>query len=165
MYTRIVVPLDGSDVAERALPTALEMAHILNTPLHLVRVVDLRVTSFAFGADSMLAAQAEGRQRETERALATEYLCESAVSLSSEGVQITTEVRDGLAPSELVQMMRPGDLFVVSSHGRSGIARWYLGSVAEQVVRQATVPVMVIRGETAQRLRQRASFGLSAIAR
>ncbi len=165
MYSRIVVPLDGSDVAEYALPAALEMARRFDAPLHLVRVVDPPATNFAFGVDTMNAARSVAMQRETERTLAAEYLKENATELAGQGVEVTTAIFDGLAPSEIVRAMRKGDLCVMSSHGRSGIARWYLGSVAEQVVRQASVPVMVVRGETPHSLRQRATARTVATAR
>jgi nucleotide-binding universal stress UspA family protein len=165
MYSRIVVPLDGSDVAEFALPAALEMARRFGAPLHLVRVVDPPPTSFAFGVDSMIAARSMAVQRQTERTLATEYLKENASELARDGIEVTTEILNGAAPSELVRTMRKGDLLVMSSHGRSGIARWYLGSVAEQVVRQATVPVLVVRGETAHSVNQRTAARTLAMAK
>ena len=165
MYSRIVVPLDGSDVAEYALPAAMEMARRFNAPLHLVRVVDPPATNIAFGVDSMIAAKSIAMQRETERALAAEYLAENATELAGQGIEVTTSLHIGQAPAELVGVMRPGDLFIMSSHGRSGIARWYLGSVAEQVVRQATVPVMVVRGETSRSVRERTTARTMAAAR
>jgi nucleotide-binding universal stress UspA family protein len=155
MYSRIVVPLDGSDVAEYALPAAIEMARTLAASMHLVRVVDAPENNLAFGVESTIGGPSVALQQETERKLATEYLAETAVEVGREGFAVTTAILDGQAPSELVAAMQPGDLYVMSSHGRSGIARWYLGSVAEQVVRQASVPVMILRGETTHSVRQR----------
>ena len=80
-----------------------------------------------------------------ERRLANEYLTQTAAELTRRGCTVTTEVRDGLAPRVLVSLTKPGDAIVMASHGRTGLARGFLGSVAEEVVRHANVPVMIIR--------------------
>ncbi|MFM9106205.1 MAG: universal stress protein, partial [Chloroflexota bacterium] len=61
------------------------------------------------------------------------------------GLAVTTETRAGMAARELVALAGRGDLLVMSSHGRTGPARWLLGSVAEEVVRQAPCPVLLVR--------------------
>lgn len=148
MFTRIVVPLDGSDVAEQALAPAVELAQRLGIPLHLIRVTDMPQGNIP----SMFGYVAEGKalaeQVQLEVALAREYLSENARSLSEQGLTVTSEVEIGLAAGAIVATTHPGDCIVMASHGRSGLARWYIGSVAEQVMRQAEVPIMVVRANS-----------------
>jgi nucleotide-binding universal stress UspA family protein len=145
VFERIVVPLDGSELAEKALPPAEEFARLANAPLYLVRVVDLtrleRYGAYGLAVEyagfEMVAAE--------ERRVSREYLDKTAAALTGRGRAVTTEVVDGIAPRAVVGLTRPGDAIVMASHGRTGMSRWFLGSVAEEVVRHATVPVMVIR--------------------
>ena len=149
MFQRIVVPLDGSELAEKALPVAEELARLADAPLHLVRVVDLtRLERYgAYG----LAVEYAGFELVAgeERRVATEYLAQTAAELSGRGRTVTTEVVDGTAPRAIVALTKPGDAVVMASHGRTGPARWFLGSVAEEVVRHAAVPVLLVRAQAA----------------
>jgi nucleotide-binding universal stress UspA family protein len=145
MYTRIVVPLDGSDIAEQALATAEAFARTTGAAIHLVRVVEFPSSSYTYVYGAMLESEALTIQLEDQVALAGEYLTEVARPLTEQGITVTTEVRHGIACQELVGTMMPGDLFVIASHGRSGVARWFLGSVAEEITRHATVPVLLVR--------------------
>ena len=145
MFERIVVPLDGSELAEKALPAAEELARLAGAPLHLIRVVDLpRLERFgAYGLTVEYASFA--LLADEERAVAREYLEKVAAGLTGRGRTVTTEVADGVTARVLVGLSKPGDAIVMASHGRTGMARWFLGSVAEDVVRHATVPVLLIR--------------------
>lgn len=145
MYTRIVVPLDGSDIAEQALPTAEALARTTGATMHLVRVVEFPSSSYTYVYGAMLESEALTVQLEDQITLAETYLAEVARPLVEHGISVTTEVRHGIACQELVGTMTPGDLFVIASHGRSGVARWFLGSVAEEITRHATVPVLLVR--------------------
>lgn len=145
MYKRIVVPLDGSDLAEQAIATAEGLATTTGATVHLVRVVDFPSSSFAYVYGGMIESQAIAVQLEDERQLAEGYLQEVGQSIVEHGLAVTCEVRHGVAIQELVDAMQPGDLFVIASHGRSGVARWFLGSVAEEIMRRATVPVLLVR--------------------
>ena len=162
MYTRIVVPLDGSDIAEQALATAEDLAQATGATLHLVRVVEFPSTSYAYVYGAMIESEALTVQLEDQITLATEYLTEVARPLADQGIAVTTEVRHGIACRELIGAMMPGDLFVIASHGRSGVARWFLGSVAEEITRHATVPVLLVRAG-AQAVPRRGTHGVTAI--
>ena len=145
MYARIVVPLDGSELAERALPEACRIAEAFAAPVHLVRVVDL--TGYdSYGAFG-LAAQPSGVAAilQAEREAAETYLSTAADHLIEAGHVVTTEVREGPVRQELQAALCDRDLLVMASHGRGGLARWFLGSVAEDVVRHAAVPVLLVR--------------------
>lgn len=144
MYSRIVVPLDGSDIAEQALDPALEMAQTMQVPLHLVRVLDVQISDLTpiYGA---FTVPVDTGMFAVERDMAVQYLEETARLLEQGGQAVTHELRFGPASAGIVDSLQQGDLLVISSHGRSGMSRWFLGSVAESVIRQSTTPVLLIR--------------------
>lgn len=146
MFDRIVVPLDGSELAERALAEARDIARAPSIPVHVVRVVDLgRLDgrgSLTFGVSPWALQQA----LEVEELGARAYVDRVCSDLSEDGLPATGEVRRGEAAHEIVAATGTGDLVVMATHGRSGLARWYMGSVAEAVARHATGPVMLIPG-------------------
>jgi nucleotide-binding universal stress UspA family protein len=144
MFQRIVVGLDGSQVSETALRMGADLARRLGLPLHLVRVADISVVPW--GANQAAAAYAElSEEMVREKEKATRYLETVMQPLRDEGLQVTTEVRSGLAARELADAAGPGDLLVVASHGRHGLERLLLGSVAEEVARKAPAPVLIAR--------------------
>lgn len=163
MYTRIVVPLDGSDVAEQALAPAEGLATQLGVPLHLLRVVDFPSSDYTYVYGYMTETSLMAERLRSERRLAEEYLAETARTIADRGPEVTTELRNGPAVRELMAAMQAGDMFVMASHGRSGLARWYLGSVAEQVIRSATVPVLLIRAESSRSRRERTAAITAAV--
>ncbi len=145
MYKRIVVPLDGSDLARHALTDAAEIARLSHAPIHLVRVIDLtqldRYGLYGFGGGG--AAFQSLVDEEVEAAAAD--LEKIATDLRNQGLMVTTEVRRGGVVFELQQVAQPDDLYVIASHGRGGISRWFLGSVAEELVRRSVVPILIVR--------------------
>lgn len=150
MYNRIVVPLDGSDLAEQALEEAKSLSRKLDIPLHLLRVVDtyrtqsLPATGMALDY-SMLAELAEEEIED-----AKDYLQRKVDDLKNEGMQVSGDVLHGPIARQIVAAADEGDVIVMSSHGRTGIKRWFLGSVAEEVMRHARCPVLLHRAtETA----------------
>lgn len=143
MFERIVVGLDGSPAGEQGLAPARELAERLGVPLHLLRVAD--ATWLRFGAnDAALEYASLGGELAKEAAAARAYLEEVAGRLGGEGLAVTTEVRRGFAAREVLAAARPGDLLVMASHGRSGPARLLVGSVAEEVTRRSTAPVLLV---------------------
>ena len=153
MFERIVVGLDGSQVSETALRMGAELARRLEVPLHLVRVADLSVVPW--GANQAAAAYAElSREMVREKAEAQQYLEATAQPLSEQGLQVTTEVRSGFAARELSDAAGPGDLLVVASHGRHGLQRLLLGSVADEVAERSLASVLIARGGEEARSRE-----------
>lgn len=154
MFERIIVPLDGSELAELALAKAEELAGLTNAPLHLVRVVDLTRLE-RFGTYGMAVEYAAfDLVADEEREAARAYLERTAAALAERGRSVTTEVAEGVTARVLVGLTKPGDGIVMASHGRSGLKRWFLGSVAEEVMRQATVPVLLVRAAPAEAVRR-----------
>jgi nucleotide-binding universal stress UspA family protein len=145
MFERIVVGLDGSQVSETALRVGADLARRLGLPLHLVRVADISVVPW--GANQAAAAYAElSGEMVREKEEATRYLETVAHPLNEQGLQVTTEIRSGFAARELADAAGPGDLLVVASHGRHGLERLLLGSVADEVAERSRASVLIARG-------------------
>jgi nucleotide-binding universal stress UspA family protein len=144
MYRRIIVPLDGSALAEQALAQATELSGLTGAPVHLLRVVDY-LSMEQYGPYALALEYAT-----TEPVLAVEqdeakdYLGGIETRLTREGLTVATEVRQGRVAGEIIAAAQPGDVIVMASHGRGGLSRWLLGSIAENVVRHATVPVLLV---------------------
>ena len=148
MYKRIVVPLDGSEIAEAALVEAEKMARMTGAPIHLVRVIDFNSKDFAASYGMLVEPSAISVLLEDEAAAVRQYLKVIHARIADQGFTVTSEVRRGTVYEQIIATTRPGDMMVMASHGRSGIARWFLGSVAEEVVRRSNVPVLLLRTAT-----------------
>ena len=133
--------LDGSELAEAALPLAQRMAKAMKAKVHLVRAV-VPPTAI-FGAEYLPGTLPVLEEMEAE---ARQYLETTAEKLRSTGLTTTVVVRTGI-PAEVIlaEACEPGDIVVMSTHGRSGVDRWFLGSVADAVVRHGDIPVLVVR--------------------
>jgi len=143
---KIMVPLDGSELAESVLPCVEDLARRLSAEVHFVQVVSLDA--------SLLVAASAGRSY-TARLLALELRAEAekatarpsslAAEWTSRGIDARWEVvRGDPARCIIACASRCGaDLIAMSTHGRSGVARLLLGSVAERVVRDAQLPVLL----------------------
>jgi nucleotide-binding universal stress UspA family protein len=125
MYTRILVPLDDAKLAERALPAAEELARLMRTPLHLLRMVDLTQLDLR-GHDMYESVLAQGASSPflTEESIAADaYLKRMAAREIKADFGASREVRYGITARENVAMAQPGDLIVMSTHERGGLAR------------------------------------------
>lgn len=142
MYRRALVPLDGSAVAEAIIPFVLEIAGPLDIDVVLLRVLEPIPPTVLEGARHVSLEDVEGR-----RAQAEAYLAPIAEDLRSRGVRAETAVRRGEPAQEIVEGAREvgADLIAMTTHGRSGLRRLVFGSVAEAVLRQANVPVFLMR--------------------
>jgi nucleotide-binding universal stress UspA family protein len=151
---RILVPLDGSDLSEQALPVAVVLGKGTSLPIHLARVVDL---------DHVLAAVRRTRKQAIEPAVSGEpgeelydiaaraasdetatYLEDHAARLRQDGLDVETSVLQGSPAFSLLDAIASDDLVVMTSHGLSGYKRWLIGSVAEKLVREAKSPVVIV---------------------
>ena len=142
MFQTILVPLDGSPLAERALPFAARLCRASGGRLVLVRAtLDLRAPLLApSAAEPIIKQQLSAAEQ------ATAALNAVAERLRAEGLTVQTHVAADV-PEELIAKAADSshaDLIVLSTHGRSGLGRWVYGSVADHVVRTAQVPVLVV---------------------
>lgn len=143
MFFRILVPLDGSSRAEEALEPAAALARAFGGNLRLVRVCPGPVS-----ADYIVDVHMHQALERRERANLEQYLEKARSPYSEHGLTVVTRLLEAGDPAEqLLEEIQadPVDLIVMTSHGRSGIARFVLGSVAERISRHATCPVLIIR--------------------
>ncbi|PYM96145.1 MAG: hypothetical protein DME04_02535 [Candidatus Rokuibacteriota bacterium] len=145
-FRRALVPLDGSRIAEAVLPAFLPMAFPLQIDIVLVRVVVPTVQSGPADETPEAFAAAE-RAKERKLHEAREYLRVVAAMPLFDGLSVTTRVRTGQAPEQILDAARENDadLIAMTTHGRTGLRRLLFGSVAEAVLRTAHVPVFVLR--------------------
>jgi len=149
MFRSILVPLDGSKLAECALPYAEEIAKCCNTAQIVLVSVTERVEGYRPFDDpgqplgQRLVPEAVGKKEKQ----AQRYLDGKAKVLKAEGVKVQAEVLLGNPAEEITLFAkhRGIDLIVMSSHGRSGPSRWAYGSVADKVFRASSVPVLMVR--------------------
>ena len=135
MYQKILIPLDGSELAEKMLEEAKETAKLHQAEIALLRVVRAAVMPGTDPTDKEVAV--------VDAAQA--YLDRVAERLRAEGFQVTTHVRYGHPAREIIDASQKADLVAMSTHGRSGLGRFALGSVADKVVRHSQKPVLLIR--------------------
>ncbi len=140
-FARILVAVDGSVTSEHALDVAIDLVRRLHAELSIVHVVDPGRATDPEGG--LLAAEVLENRRREGIAILSRILQHAAESVSA-----TDFLREGNPAEEILATAQSwkADLIVVASHGRSGLARVFMGSVAEQVVRHAVVPVLVVRG-------------------
>ena len=137
MFTKILVPLDGSALGERALPIAASIAQSVNASLLLVRAVWTR--TMPAGLDNGETYHAAAQEAEA-------YL-EAVARRLGAGVQVQVVTPHAPAPVGILQVAEQDqvDLIVMTTHGRSGLSRWVYGSVAEAVLSRSPIPVLLMR--------------------
>lgn len=145
--TRIVVPLDGSALAEQSLPLAVSLARDMGLPVHLVRIVDFDLVEATVLAGLSAAEACARQQAELERE-AIAYLELQSYQYQTPDCAITSEVLIGYPVGELLAVIQADDLTVLTTHARGGIARWMIGSLAEEIVRHGAGPVLLVRAAT-----------------
>jgi nucleotide-binding universal stress UspA family protein len=147
MYQRILVPIDGSPTAQQGLAEAIKLARLTGGAIRLLHVVD--ELSFALGASSFAAYS--GDVFELLREGGQTILSEAKAQVEAAGIKVDTLLRDsfeGRVCDLVVDSAKawPADVIVIGTHGRRGVGRLLIGSDAEQIVRYAPVPVLLVRG-------------------
>jgi len=142
VYQRVLVPLDGSRVAEAILPFIEQIAGPLDMEVLLVRVVPL--TSMDVVG---MAKEAQAGAPILKELDAQGYLEPLVASLKAKGVRAGARVRIGDPATEIVAAAKEinADLIAMTTHGRSGLGRLLFGSVAEAVLRGSPIPVFLLR--------------------
>jgi nucleotide-binding universal stress UspA family protein len=147
MYRRILATLDGSDLAEQALSTALTFVEQFESELFLLRVVMPLPKSYRAGAASVAAIEAAERDAVQK---AADYLKGIAAGIREKGLAVQVAARFGNPPKAIVEFVQRNqiDLLVMCTRGQTGPARWLLGSVTDHVVRASSIPVVVVPAVT-----------------
>ncbi len=142
----LIVPLDGSPLAEKTLPIASSWAQALDLEVSLIRAFEFPSGAYYGSAEYLPNYDA---LQDDARKEAADYLKEKADALVADGVRtVSTLTLDGPAADEIITFAQgaPRAVIAMSTHGRSGVPRWILGSVTEKVVRHGDDPVLVVRG-------------------
>lgn len=155
MYRRILVTLDGSPLAEQVLPHVKALLEG-RTGVHLyllsvAQIIDLAAASAMVYPMAVYPGQPFDEAGERQRV--EDELCNYLRGIEKEfaqpGVETSSEVRFGNPPNEIISYAHDikADLIAMCTHGRSGIARWTYGSVADRVLRVAECPILLVRAK------------------
>jgi nucleotide-binding universal stress UspA family protein len=147
MYQSILVPTDGSATSSKGLDEAIALAKLTGGRIRLLHVVDTMPMAIAaeglvgFSADVLPLLRSSGQA----------ILDVARKRAEAEGIAVDATLREVIAGRVCDAVMEeasswPADLIVLGTHGRRGVGRLLLGSDAEQVLRSATVPVLLVRG-------------------
>lgn len=144
MFDKILLPTDGSDVSLAAAERAAALAKLCGAPLHVVFVQEPYPYA-GIGAASQVGQQEYDAAAQRQ---ASDAFARVAALANVPGVTLTSERVEGRSPAEAIvdAARREGaDLIVMGSHGRTGVARVLLGSVAQKVLVLSPVPVMIVK--------------------
>jgi len=150
MFKKILVPLDGSDMAEAVLQPVRELADCMGADVIALRVVVPIAMDYAAMRGDIVW------QKQLEQSMMTEadtYVHRIADRLKSQGLKATSALKYELAVADTILAYADQngvDLIAMSTHGRSGIGRWLIGSVADRVVHGARIPVLLVRPEASK---------------
>lgn len=144
--TTIVVPLDGSQLAEKVLPDIVELAQKMSAEIILLRAFALPLSIYWVGEEDQPPNIDELQGR--VRLEAKEYLDAKVEELKAKGLEkVSSVLLEGFGPGEIIDFANKtsDNMIAMCTHGRSGMKRWVLGSVTERVVQASGDPVLVIR--------------------
>ena len=154
MFKRVLVPLDGSPTAESVLPCIRGLVSSLHTPVALLHVVDSeakvtrkqRAQEIVHRAEDEYLSQSEASDLTGQ--VSQRYLDDIAATFTGGPVGVESLVRIGPPAKVIINQaaIRPGTLIAMSTHGRTGIGRWLLGSVADRVLQATDSPLLLVRG-------------------
>jgi nucleotide-binding universal stress UspA family protein len=141
MYKKILIPLDGSELAVKALDHAEKLAKTFDAEIILFQVVPFMPI---YGSPELVTPLiVDEKQKEA----AEKYLADLAEDMKKRGLKVSTMVKTGQQVAvEIIDFAKEirADLIVMCTHGRSGITRWVLGSVAHKVLTRAETPILLI---------------------
>ena len=148
MFDHLLIPLDGSRLAEAVLPIATELASRFDSRLTLLSVT--RPPYVAVDMSGYAYVDVIGELRDQAYAEAEEYLRKRQRELQQQGHKVEIQLVEGEPVAEMILRFVANsdvDMIVMSTHGRSGISRWVYGSVADKVLQHASVPVLLVRAK------------------
>lgn len=141
MYKKILVPLDGSELAEAVLPHAEALAKSENAELVILRVPNIPAGEY-IALDPVVASTIRKDIREE----ASKYVNEKVDLLKKDHIKATGLTKEGSVPDTILEVAEEtqADMIAMSTHGRTGVKRWLMGSVADKIVHHTHIPVMLI---------------------
>ena len=150
MFSRVMVPLDGSKVGEAAIPVILQLVDKLATgtkvEVILIGVITLLRHWVVVGEASAPVSYTE-QELNLIKERVSDYLTKTGEQLKQKGVTVRTIVSSGNAADEIIKAAEENhvDLIAMSTHGRSGLRRLAFGSITDKVLRRSPVPVLMVR--------------------
>lgn len=140
MFDKILIPLDGSPLAETVLPHVVALARIYNAKIHLLRVLDPQ-------ADHLLAGSSDPLEWQITKAEAKNYLRSITNRLQEVDLLAEFHIMEGSAAESVIEFGTDQDinLIVLSSHGQSGISGWNVSSVVQKIILRARTSIMIVR--------------------
>jgi len=147
VFERIIVPLDGSKLSAEAIPYAIEVGKRFDSEIIVVRVILPDESSIVSQAKNM---EDNAGMKDVDNVFNVKrYLMNWAQSLKTQGVKVSYEVTIGTPAKAIVELAQAqqASLIVMMSHGRGWFKRAIMGSVADEILRGSTVPVLIIRAK------------------
>ncbi|MFC1983272.1 universal stress protein [Chloroflexota bacterium] len=146
MYQKIMVPLDGSKLAECVLPHVESIARGCEVR-NVVLVSAVEPIQLHSGGENLFSEEDLKRIEASHWSTAESYLGQIASRLKGEGINAQSEVISGKAADSLTKYAEKNDvdLTVIATHGHSGVSRWVWGSVSDRILRSTCVPVLMVR--------------------
>ena len=150
--SRIVAPVDGSELSRAALPVAAGLGILAGAPVYAVNVVSPTLDEFpaTMTGLSPLPANYSSELAQAQENQAGEMIDDVVRELNALGAEATGDAFIGAVSNTLEELAQPGDVLVIASHGRRGLPRWVLGSTAMKLVQHAAAPVVVVTREFAE---------------
>jgi len=144
MYKKILIPLDGSELAKKAIGQAEKLAQTFSSEIILFQVVPFMPI---YGSPELVTPLiVDEKQKES----AEKYLQSQAEELKQKGLKVSSAVKTGQQVAvEIIDFAKENgvDLIIMSTHGRSGITRWVLGSTALKLLTRAETPILLLRSK------------------
>jgi len=130
MFKKVLLPLDGSAEAESPLPYIKDFSNKFSSKVHVLGV-------------------GVGNKRRKVNRLLADYIQCTADNLAQDGILARSHMLYGHAVDQILLFIKENaiDLLVMATHGRSGVTRWWIGSIAENIVTEATIPVLLVRSK------------------
>ncbi|MGN5753352.1 universal stress protein [Acinetobacter calcoaceticus] len=144
LYQHILVPIDGSETSIIAMKEAIKLGKALNSKITVVQVMALD----PFIADAYVKTGQTNELIERTRTYLLDILEQAKQQFSNEGITVETKLLEGfVVHEEIIQAARDlnADLIVMGSHGRTGVRKLVLGSVAQKVLGESHIPVLIVR--------------------
>jgi nucleotide-binding universal stress UspA family protein len=147
LLTKVLLPLDGSEVGEAALPYVEELAVRLRTEVTLLQVVEPKYV--AIGAQPWDYVPYRPEWLEAAEQSARSYLAGIEQRLKAKGIVASSTIESGAAAERIMEVAEQigADVIAMSTHGRSGVARWALGSIADRLVNAGNIPLILVRAQ------------------
>lgn len=142
MYKKILVPLDGSPLAERALDQAIKLAKVFDSEIILFQVVHFMPI---YGSPELVAPLIVD---EKQKEYAEKYMAKTTRETEDKGLKVRSVVKTGQQVAvEIIDFAKENgvELIIMCTRGRSGISRWVLGSTAHKVLVRAETPILLLR--------------------